>query len=52
MISLIAQIGTTAKQAADVGSDAVREGYDAWIVVGGIAILAVIFAAWWYAKHG
>ena len=32
-------------------SDAVREGYGPWVIVGGVALLVVIAAAWWYSKN-
>ena len=55
VIGIVAQIGgvgTTATNAAKVGSDAMRDGYGPWVILGGLALLAVIAAAWWYAKNG
>jgi hypothetical protein len=51
-MTVVCQIGVpSARPAAGAGRAAVEEGTSPWVIAGGIALMILMLAAWWYAKH-
>jgi hypothetical protein len=52
MPPLIAQIGLPQSDAAArLGRDAINQGISPLVIIGGVALVALMIGAWWHAKH-